>query len=272
MTEIHDPSPTVVRVLQFTDLHLFAEPGGRLYGVDTAATFRACLEHARSHHWPVDLVLLTGDLAHDPSPAAYDRLAELLGGLQVPIRMLPGNHDEAGLLRRLEEQRGAPRDPALDYGHWQVLLLDSTVPGSDAGRLAPGELARLDAALEQGGRRHTLVCMHHSPVALDTRWLDGMRLENAGALFARLDAHPETSGALLWGHVHQEYDAARGPWRLLATPSTCVQFAPGSDEFALDPRPPGYRWLNLYADGRIDTGVARLPRLPAGFDPAASGY
>ena len=36
------------------------------------------------------------------------------------------------------------------------------------------------------------------------------------------------------GHVHQESDAVISGIRMLTTPSTCVQFAPGSEDFALD--------------------------------------
>ena len=46
--------------------------------------------------------------------------------------------------------------------------------------------------------------------------------------------------------------------RWLGTPSTCIQFAPGSAEFALDEQMPGYRWLHLYDEGQLDTGVSRV--------------
>jgi Icc protein len=45
---------------------------------------------------------------------------------------------------------------------------------------------------------------------------------------------------------------------MLSTPSTCSQFLPNSDDFGMDDRPPGYRWLHLYADGAIDTDVVWL--------------
>jgi Icc protein len=41
----------------------------------------------------------------------------------------------------------------------------------------------------------------------------------------------------------------------MSSPSTCAQFQPSSDTFALDTRPPGYRWIDLHADGSIDTSV-----------------
>jgi Icc protein len=61
--------------------------------------------------------------------------------------------------------------------------------------------------------------------------------------------------AIVWGHVHQSYDALRKGVRLLATPSTCAQFLPNSDDFAVDRRPPGYRTLELRADGSLLTEV-----------------
>ena len=61
--------------------------------------------------------------------------------------------------------------------------------------------------------------------------------------------------AIAWGHVHQSFDGLRHGVRLLATPSTCAQFLPNADNFAVDRRPPGYRTLELRADGTLLTEV-----------------
>jgi len=58
--------------------------------------------------------------------------------------------------------------------------------------------------------------------------------------------------------VHQASDRRRKGVRLMSTPSTCSQFRPNSDDFALDSRSPGYRWLNLSASGAIETEVIWL--------------
>jgi Icc protein len=60
---------------------------------------------------------------------------------------------------------------------------------------------------------------------------------------------------IVWGHVHQALEGERAGVRLLATPSTCAQFAPGLDDFAIDSRPPAYRMLELLPDGSIVTEV-----------------
>jgi Icc protein len=48
----------------------------------------------------------------------------------------------------------------------------------------------------------------------------------------------------------------RGEVRFLSAPSTCSQFLPSNDFFAIDNRPPGMRWLLLDADGRLETEVS----------------
>ena len=60
--------------------------------------------------------------------------------------------------------------------------------------------------------------------------------------------------------------------RLLASPSTCIQFAPASEDFATDNQAPGYRWLRLYDDGRVETAISRLADGSFQPDPGATGY
>ena len=143
---------------------------------------------------------------------------------------------------------------AVDLGLWRIVLLDSTIPGSAAGRLSQESLAALQSALAAAPQRHVLVCLHHHPVPMSSRWLDRVGLQNAGEFLDIIDRHANVRG-LVWGHVHQRYDALRNGVRLLATPSTCAQFLPRAEQFAVDRMPPAYRTLELKADGSITTEV-----------------
>jgi Icc protein len=156
-------------------------------------------------------------------------------------------------------------------GDWQILLLDTTVTGSNAGHLADSELTELDAALAAAPARPALICLHHNPIPVGSTWLDTMAIDNGAALLAIIDRHPQVRG-VLWGHVHQQFDADRNGVRLLASPSTCVQFLPGSHDFALDDAAPGYRVLTLHPDGRIDSHVERLADYTVRIDRQAGGY
>jgi Icc protein len=120
-------------------------------------------------------------------------------------------------------------------------------------------LQLLELALQsaQAQSLYTLVCLHHQPVTIGSNWLDEQMVRDADAFFAVLDQYVGVR-AVLWGHVHQEIDRLRNGVRLLASPSTCVQFAAGSVNFKADDRPPGYRWLELHGDGRLETAVSRV--------------
>jgi Icc protein len=98
---------------------------------------------------------------------------------------------------------------------------------------------------------------------MSSRWLDRVGLENSEEFFERLDRHHNVR-AVVWGHVHQAYDGLRKNVRMLATPSTCAQFVPHSDEFAVDRRPPAYRTLDLLSDGSLLTEVVWVEQRIAG--------
>ena len=258
----------VVRVAQVTDTHLEQQRGGRLLGMDTDASLKHVLELVRSS--PPQLVLATGDLANHGTDEAYARVRERFDELGVPWFWLPGNHDDRGAMQR-GLGRGAPMVRCVLVGNWQIVLLDSTVPGEVGGRLGPDELAMLDGLLGTVQAEHALVCLHHHPVDIGCAWLDEQRVEDGEAFIAMLRRHARVR-AVLWGHVHQDIDRMHGNIRLMATPSTCIQFAPGSEDFRVDENAPGMRWLDLLPDGSIHTRVERVTGVSFQFDRDSTGY
>lgn len=266
-----DLPPGSLRILQLTDTHLYADPGGCLLGLNTLDSLDAVIELARAELGPVDLVLATGDMVHDASPAGYNRLRERLSQLDAPVYCLPGNHDLTMPMR--EHLVGGPVQmrPWILRGDWLLVFLDSTIPGQDEGHLEAAELAQLEALLQRHPDRHTLVCLHHQPLATGSVWLDTMLVDNAAELLALTGRHPQVR-CLLWGHIHQEFDRAVNGIRYLGTPSTCIQFTPKKIGFGVDGTPPGYRWLALEPSGALRTGVRRLDEMPGRIDLASGGY
>ena len=242
-----------MKVLQITDPHLYGRADGRLRGVETDSTVRAVLEDALARHPDPAAILVTGDLVQD-DVSGYLRFRSIFGSLRQPVLCIPGNHDEPEAMRR--ELAGAPFriGGAHRFGAWNFVMLDSYDAGKVGGLLQDAELARLDAELSAGAELHSLVCLHHHPVATGSHWLDGIGLANATDFWRVLDAHPGVRG-VAWGHVHQEFRGRRGAVELFATPSTGAQFRPASEKFTLDQRPPAYRSFELHADGRIDSQV-----------------
>lgn len=263
-------SDSSVLLVQLSDSHLFAAADGKLLGMNTHDSLQRVIERVLDEQPQIDLILASGDLSQDGSLASYQRFRQLHEQIPAPARWFAGNHDA------LPAMQAACADsdllqPIIDLGNWRIILLDTSIPGAVPGYCSAEQLALLEQALQTAGERHVLVSFHHHPVSIGCRWMEPIGIRNPEALFAVIDRYAQVR-ALLWGHIHQEFDQLRNGVRLLASPSTCVQFAPGSEEFQVDQEAPGYRWLRLHADGRLDTAVSRVVGIHFDVDYSIKGY
>jgi len=256
------PGASPWRLLQLTDTHVTAAAEVDFDGLDTLASLRRVLRHVADVEGSAQAMVLSGDLVHEASPAAYGRLRMVLEEIDLPVYCLPGNHDDAEMMRSHLQGGNISCPRRLEPPGWQVLLLDSRIPGAPGGHLPLTELQWLERQLRQHAERHVLVCLHHQPVPIGSAWMDAMGLDNGEEFLRLLDAWPRVR-AVVWGHVHQEFHARRGTMDLYGTPSTCIQFRPASPVYARDTRGPGYRRLDLYADGVLESQVLSLPAEPA---------
>jgi Icc protein len=249
----------VMQILQITDPHLYGSADGRLRGVETDSSLNAVLDDAFARVPDYSAVLVTGDLVQDDN-AGYLRFRSIFGNLKKPVLCIPGNHDEPEAMRR--ELARAPFQICGTHAAdgWQFIMLDSYDPGHVGGRLTADELARLDDTLRTSPQ-HAMVCLHHHPISMGSRWLDTVGLAEPETFWRVIDSHAHVR-AVVWGHVHQAYDGQRGDVRLFATPSTGAQFLPKSERYQLDSRPPAYRHFDLAMDGRIETAVHWIDSMP----------
>ena len=260
---------SAVRVLHITDCHLNEDRSKDLLGMNTYDSLMAVLDEVRNEGIKPDCILVTGDISQDGSVAAYQVIKDALAEYDCPIRWFAGNHDHRENMSQVVGD-GHELEKVLKLGAWQLVLLDSLSPGNVHGELAQQELDVLSSSLSSD-KSHALVCLHHHPVAIDALWLDRIGLHNPQAFLDIIDQNEHVE-AVLWGHIHQEFDAQRHGTRMLATPSTCIQFKPKSDDFGLDEVAPGYRWLTLHENGEIDTRVMRANSFEYELDLKSNGY
>ncbi|MBX9689508.1 MAG: 3',5'-cyclic-AMP phosphodiesterase [Candidatus Obscuribacterales bacterium] len=263
----------VLKVLQFTDTHFFADAKHKLLGVDTAESFADVYKTAKTKHGIPDFYLFTGDLSQDETEESYKRLASAVSDCGAPCFFLPGNHDRRDEMKRglLFESSPFKSERRLLTENWQIILLDSLVEGQVAGHLAENEINFLKACLDEEPKLNALICLHHHPVAMGARWLDQIGVDNGEQFMAIIEAYPQVK-AVLWGHVHQQYDALHKGILLMATPSTCVQFKANSADFGIDPVPAGYRYLELSADGQVESSTNRTEKIACGLELSSAGY
>lgn len=250
-----------IRLAQISDLHYCREPGGLLDSpVVTDQTLKRVLD--RLAVLAPDWVVATGDLAQDPEPAVYLRLRKTLAHYPFKVYPLPGNHDDPHLMYRMLGFGEGEAIKRIDAGPWQFLLLDSTIPEQQRGRLAEEELDWLDQTLDAHSQQQALIFLHHHPLPVGSPWMDRIALTNADELLYRLGRHGQVRG-LAFGHIHQEFEAEWRGIRFFGTPATCVQFRPNSRHLVIGETPPAFRRFELHPDGEISSTLEFLPGVEA---------
>jgi Icc protein len=167
------------------------------------------------------------------------------------MHCVPGNHDVRDLMKVICQRPPFSYCATEKIRDWLLVGLDSCVSGKAGGEVSNEELARFDDIVAANPARHIMVFLHHPPIPMGSRWLDSVGMKNGEALLKRLQAAQRVR-LLVFGHVHQPYDAEHHGIQIIGTPSTCRQFKPGSDDFAVDDRAPAYRRITLHADGSTE--------------------
>ncbi|MFY2507778.1 3',5'-cyclic-AMP phosphodiesterase [Vibrio pectenicida] len=261
-----------INLLQITDTHLFEANDGSLLSVNTADSFDAVVNAIVKQNSNYEAILATGDISQDHSAASYQRFEKGVSKLNKVCFWLPGNHDyRPSMDSVLSSSRIQYVEHLLLGEYWQMIVLDSQVEGVPHGRLSDEQLALLVDKLSCYSQRHTLILLHHHPLLIGSSWLDQHALKDSERFWDIVESHSNVK-AVLCGHVHQDVDTYRNRVRVMATPSTCVQFKPRSDDFAVDNHSPGWRELLLCPSGNLTTEVKRLAVGSFMPDFTSSGY
>jgi 3',5'-cyclic AMP phosphodiesterase CpdA len=221
-----------LRILHLSDTHLLGDVAGRHNGVDTTRALDRVLARAADVEG-IGLVVVSGDLSEDGSPASYERLRERVDPFAAqrgaPVAYVMGNHDAA---QGFEQVLGA-REGAFEVGGFRVLRLDTSVPRAGYGELFPAQLDALRAQLATPAERGTIVVMHHAPIPAWTALLRALELQNTDAA---LDAISSGDVRLvLAGHYHHAVSGRAGRVPVIVAPgvtNTIDAVAPSGHERA----------------------------------------
>ncbi|BCL34594.1 3',5'-cyclic adenosine monophosphate phosphodiesterase CpdA [Nostoc sp. MS1] len=248
---------SLISIAQVTDTHLLASENKRLEGIPTTESFLAVIERLEKLKPELDLLLMTGDLSGDATQESYENLQHYLNSLQIATYWLPGNHDNAIAMDTILNLGMVSRRKSFQRGNWHFVLLNSSVPECVHGYLSASTLDWLDSELQTSGSNPTLIALHHTPLTVNSAWLDASCLQNSSEFFAIVDRHPQVK-IVLFGHIHQEFHQQRHSINYLGTPSTCYQFQQESPTYVISDELPGFRVLNLYSDGTWETKIERV--------------
>ena len=242
-------------MIQITDTHLLEYPHLEFVGMHPEQSFHAVIDLMRQQHPHIDLIVHTGDLAQNPTPVTYNRYLQHMQSLGIPFFHTPGNHDDVAHFPFHESDQ--TQATVVELGKWCIILLNSAQPQRIDGKIADGQLEQLSKLLEQLKDRYVVIACHHHPFAMQSAWIDQHKLKNSSDLLDTIQPFSNVK-AIVCGHVHQDSIHSWQGIDFLSTPSTCIQFKPKSEKFALDEEHPGYRYICLKANGELETQVYRL--------------
>lgn len=250
-----------MKIVHLTDIHI-ARAGERIQGLDPRARLLAALGHIRAHHPDAARIVVTGDLAHWGDPEAYAFIADAVAGMPVPLRLLLGNHDDRRAF--FAAFPDAPRDAdgraqwAEDVGAMRFLYLDTTEPGTHAGRYGPDRQSWLEAALADAAAagRSCWLFMHHHPRPVHIRANDdiGIAEPDRSAFAALLGRWSGTVAHVFFGHCHQFLSGRVGGVSVSGIRGTCHQGLPdfaGGPMLRGAPLSPAYGVVFLDGDGHV---------------------
>lgn len=214
-------------IAQISDMHLKGE-GELLYGrIDTTGFLERAVAHVNALDPRPDIVLATGDLVDNGGPEQYANLRRVLAPLEMPVFLIPGNHDARDAMRQaFPEHRYLPADGFLQYTvedlPVRLIALDTLVPGKPHGELCDVRLGWLEARLKESDRS-TLLFMHHPPFECGISAFDGHRLNEGGQRLSELVRAHGNVERILCGHVHRPIQVRWAGTMASIAPSTAHQ-------------------------------------------------
>jgi 3',5'-cyclic-AMP phosphodiesterase len=272
-------------VAQITDTHILAR--GKIFHsphraippevspaysrIDTGAHLSHAIGVLNALDPRPDIIVVTGDLTDHGGAEEYVHLREILAAAQVPVYVIPGNHDtREGVRAAFADDGYLPRAGFLQYtvdaGALRIVALDTHVPGSHDGELCAERLDWLDRTLAAAPARPTLVMMHHPPFATGIEHMDRHALRDPASFATVIARHPQIE-RILCGHLHRTIDRRFAGTVAGTAPATAHQLlldlTEGSPAYFTF-EPPGYQ-LHLWRHGSLVTHTALFGDWPGPF-------
>ncbi len=217
-------------IVQFTDTHVL-EDGKRVYGrFDSHAMLERAIDAILALEPKPDLALLTGDMVDRGSAEEYARIKKLLDRLDIPLAIIPGNHDARDTLHAAFGKTAIMGEGEFlhwvrdDLGALRIIGLDTHVPGKVNGELCEKRLAWLEATLATAPDRPTLIATHHPPFTTAITHVEAWPFAGAAA-FEKIVAKNKQIVRIVSGHLHRQMIAPFGGTIASVCPSTAHQFA-----------------------------------------------
>ena len=250
----------MVKLIQLSDLHLV--PPGKLTSkvLDTNSILEETINEIlrkKDYFGKIEGLVVTGDVSDDGSIESYLSAHEKLIKLNVPVLVIPGNHDLRNPMREVFNEhvefstKSSQFDWVFKYEETVIVGLDSLVEGENFGFLEKTSLEFLSNQLSIHNGSDIVLLIHHPPIKTGIYFMDKIGLTNSSDLSECLKA-TNRPVRILCGHVHGVYHGLLGIHPVVSAPSVCSAFEFNRKKFApvgFNRGPTGYAYLETSSNG-----------------------
>jgi Icc protein len=155
-------------IIQISDTHLMEHADATFVEMCPEHSFHDIMQHIVAQHPDAQVIIHTGDVAHDATPVTYARYLQYMQRLGIPFYQTPGNHDD---LEIFPYSQSSPIT-VIDLKPWTIILLTSAVTGKIDGHIDQDQLDQLDQLLQQINDGFVLIGCHHHPLHMQSDWKD----------------------------------------------------------------------------------------------------
>ena len=240
----------VLKIGQISDPHI-GEDESLVQGIDVRKNFLAAYNSESMKD--LDLLVLSGDLANeDAEPGAYSYIANLLKESNVPVCIIPGNHDNVEVMEKFFDLEGKVHDAECYYRYdidgRTLFFLDSA-----NGTVSEKQLSWLESEASKV-EGEILLFLHHPPCYCGHKFMDmKYSMKNIAEVQATL-SRIKNLKRIFVGHYHFETKIGIGNQIVYVTPSTQMQIDPNQSVFCLSSAAPGWRVIE-WGENFLETKV-----------------
>jgi Icc protein len=243
----------LISLVQITDLHLTENKKTKVKLWDTHSSFQRTVNYIKSNENP-DFLVASGDISNDGTKKSYIAYQKGIERFEKPVFTILGNHDNRKNFQAVFQTKLPSIKKIILSETWLIIAIDSTSINRESGKITKQQIRSLRKLIEENKDKSLVLCLHHQPIKMGF-WIDQIGLENSGQFIASIANQPNIK-AVIWGHVHHESESRLESIKMLSTPSTCFQFCGNSENPDTDR--PGYRKINLFKSGKLETKVVRI--------------
>ena len=243
----------MISLIQITDPHLTENKKTKVKEWSTHESFEQIVAFIEKNESP-DFIVATGDISNDGTKKSYIAYQKGIGRFNKPVYTILGNHDNHKNFRTVFGTKFRSIEKITLSETWLMIAIDSTSKKRESGYITKQQMDSLRKLIKNNKDKNIVIFLHHQPIKMGF-WIDQVGLKNSDFFTASI-ANQSNIKAVVWGHVHYESENSLRSIKMLSTPSTCYQFCGNAQK--PDTNKPGYRKINLFESGKIETEVVRI--------------